>query len=197
MTFNKHSDYEGKHAILSASRYHWIRYSDEKLEEFYRTQRAAERGTRLHALAKDLIELGVKLPRTHQTLNMYVNDAIGFKLTPEVVLLYSKNAFGCADAIGFKNNFLRIHDLKTGVSPASMDQLLIYAALFCLEYHVRPEALSGCELRIYQLDDILSINPESEKIRFVMDRIIHFDNALIDIQKEEGTYDVPKPRDPV
>lgn len=197
MTFNKHSDYEGKHAILSASRYHWIRYSDDKLEEFYRTQRAAERGTKLHDLAKQLIELGVKLPRTRQTLNMYVNDAIGFKLSPEVILFYSQNAFGCADAIGFKNNFLRIHDLKTGVSPASMDQLLIYSALFCLEYHVRPESLSGCELRIYQLDDIVSINPEAQAIRTIMEKIIHFDNQLIDIQKEEGTYDVLKSRDSV
>lgn len=197
MNFNKHSDYKDKHAILSASKYHWIRYSDEKLQEFYRTQRAAERGTRIHALAKDLIELGVKLPRTRQTLNMYVNDAIGFKLTPEVTLLYSKNAFGCADTIGFRNNFLRIHDLKTGVSPASMDQLMIYAALFCLEYHVRPEALSGCELRIYQLDDIAFLKPEPERIRFVMDRIIHFDNALNDIQKEEGSYDVFQSGNPV
>lgn len=195
MIFNEHSDYEGKHAILSASRYHWIRYSDEKLEEFYRVQRAAERGTKLHALAKDLIRLGVKLPRTRQTLNMYVNDAIGFKLTPEVILFYSHNAFGCADAIGFKNNFLRIHDLKTGVSPASMDQLLIYSALFCLEYHVRPEALAGCELRIYQLDDMVSLSPDPHQIRDIMEKIIHFDNALNDIQKEEGTYDVSKSRD--
>lgn len=36
---------------------------------------------------------------------------------------------------------LRIHDLKTGISPVHMDQLLIYAALFCLEYKIKPGSI--------------------------------------------------------
>ena len=56
----------------------------------------------------------------------------------EQALYYSDNCFGTADAISFKKNFLRIHDLKTGVTPGSMKQLLIYASMFCLEYNFLP-----------------------------------------------------------
>ena len=35
MNFNKHSDLEGCHAFLSASKYHWINYDDEKLVTAY------------------------------------------------------------------------------------------------------------------------------------------------------------------
>ena len=50
------------------------------------------------------------------------------KMTPEQILYYSDNCFGTADAILFRNNFLRIHDLKTGKIPAHMEQLEIYAS---------------------------------------------------------------------
>ena len=73
MIFNQHSDLIGKHAFLSASKYHWINYDEEKIVEAYDKAMTAARGTRLHALAHDLISLGVKLPNTQQTLNMYVN----------------------------------------------------------------------------------------------------------------------------
>ena len=100
-------------------------------------------------LRAQCIMLNQKLPKSKQTLNMYVNDAIGFKMTPEQILYYSDNCFGTADAILFRNNFLRIHDLKTGKIPAHMEQLEIYAALFCLEYKVKPADIE-MELRIYQ-----------------------------------------------
>lgn len=63
-------------------------------------------------------------------MNMYVNDAISFRMVPEQILFYSENCFGTADTIVFRNGTLRIHDLKTGVVPAHMEQLEIYAALF-------------------------------------------------------------------
>ena len=71
---------------------------------------------------------------------MYVNDAIGFRMRPEQPLFYSENCFGTADAISFdeKKKYLRIHDLKTGVGKVKLDQLLIYASLFCLEYNFKP-----------------------------------------------------------
>ena len=124
MIFNRHDKLEGLHAFLSASNYHWINYSEEKVEETYSKWRAAQKGTKLHAFAADCIRLGQKLPRSKQTLNMYVNDAIGFKMTPEQILYYSPNCFGTADAIIFRNDFLRIHDLKTGETPAKMEQLM-------------------------------------------------------------------------
>jgi hypothetical protein len=118
---------------------------------------------------------------------MYVNDAIGFKMRPEQVLYYSPNCFGTTDAISFKKKFLRIHDLKTGVNPASLHQLEIYASLFCLEYGIKPGDID-IELRIYQNDDILIGNPTAEDIVPIMDKIITFDK-IIDRIKEDQDYE--------
>ena len=133
MNFKKHSSLEGKHAFLGASKYHWINYDDDKLIESYSKFQATLNGTILHDFACQCITLGQKLPKSQKTLNMYVNDAIGFKMKPEQVLYYSDNCFGTADAIVFRNNLLRIHDLKTGVTRAHMEQLEIYAALFGIQ----------------------------------------------------------------
>ena len=146
MNFNKHSNLEGQHAFLSASKYHWINYDEEKLSAAYLKHLATLKGTELHDFACRCIKLSIKLPKTQNTLNLYVNDAIGYKMTPEQPLYYSDNCFGTADAISFRQNFLRIHDLKSGETPASMHQLEVYAALFCLEYHVNPEEIK-IELR--------------------------------------------------
>lgn len=185
MIFNKHSEIEeGAHAVLSPSMHHWLKYDAQRLSEHYYTYWAAERGTRLHAFAKEAIELGINLPRNHQTLNMYVNDAIGFKMTPEQVLYYSRNCFGTADAISFRNNLLRIHDLKTGVHKASFHQLEIYAAIFCLEYGVNPKAIT-IELRIYQNDEALSYSPDSDTILSVMSTIERFNKQIEEMKMEE------------
>lgn len=115
---------------------------------------------------------------------MYINDAIGFKMIPEQVLYYSQYSFGTADAISFRQNFLRIHDLKTGITPAHMEQLLIYAALFCLEYKIDPTSIE-IELRIYQSDDIVIHNPNADEILTLMDQIVLFDKLINDIRKVE------------
>ena len=108
MNFAKHSNLEGQHAFLSASGYHWINYSEEKIADAYAKYRAAQRGTALHAFAAQCIKLGQRLPKSQKTLNMYVNDAIGYKMTPEQILYYSPNCFGTADAISFRKDILRI-----------------------------------------------------------------------------------------
>lgn len=185
MNFNKHSNLEGQHAFLGASKYHWINYSDEKVAEAYSKFLATQKGTVLHEFAAKCIQLGQKLPKSHKTLNMYVNDAIGYRLTPEQVLYYSENCFGTADAIGFRNGLLRIHDLKTGVIPAHMEQLEIYAALFCLEYKIKPAEIE-MELRIYQSDEILYHKPTVEDILPIMDRIITSDKIIAKIKAEEA-----------
>lgn len=184
MNFKKHSSLEGKHAFLGASKYHWINYDDDKLIESYSKFQATLNGTILHDFACQCITLGQKLPKSQKTLNMYVNDAIGFKMKPEQVLYYSDNCFGTADAIIFRNNLLRIHDLKTGVTRAHMEQLEIYAALFCLEYNKKPSDID-MELRIYQNNEIIVHNPTVEDILPIMDKIITFDK-LIDRMKIEG-----------
>ena len=184
MNFIKHSDLEGQHAFLGASKYHWINYDEQKVADAYSKFLAVQKGTVLHDFAAQCIKLGQKLPRSQKTLNMYVNDAIGFKMTPEQTLYFSDNCFGTADSISFRNNVLRIHDLKTGSTPASMEQLLIYAALFCLEYRVDPKTIQT-ELRIYQLDDVQIMNPEPELIMEVCDKIKRADKILNTIRSEE------------
>ena len=116
---------------------------------------------------------------------MYVNDAIGFKMVPEQILYYSDNCYGTADAIAFRNKTLRIHDLKTGEVPAKMEQLEIYAALFCLEYNIKPGDIE-MELRIYQNDEILHHEPTVEDIAPIMDKIIIFDKVIDRIKEQEG-----------
>lgn len=184
MNFNKHSMLEGQHAFLGASKYHWINYDDEKIATAYKNHLATLKGTQLHEFAAQCIRLGQKLPRSEKTLNMYVNDAIGYKMIPEQILVYSENCFGTADAILFRNNFLRIHDLKTGIIPAHMEQLIIYTALFCLEYHIKPGEIET-ELRIYQNNDIQIANPTAEDILPVMDRIIKADGIIKKIKEQE------------
>lgn len=184
MNFNKHSALEGQHAFLGASKYHWINYDDEKIATAYANHLATLKGTQLHEFAAQCIRLGQKLPRSEKTLNMYVNDAIGYKMIPEQILVYSENCFGTADAILFRNNFLRIHDLKTGVIPAHMEQLLIYASLFCLEYHVKPGEIE-MELRIYQNNDVQIANPTAENIVPIMDKIITADKIIKKIKEQE------------
>lgn len=185
MNFNKHSLFEGQHAFLGASKYHWINYDEEKLIESYSKFTAAQKGTMLHEFAAQCISLGQKLPKSQKTLNMYVNDAIGFRMTVEQPLVYSENCFGTTDTICFRNNFLRIHDYKSGVTPAKMEQLEIYAALFCLEYKKKPSDID-IELRIYQSNEILYHNPTAEDIVPIMDKIITFDKIISKIKEQEG-----------
>lgn len=184
MKFNNHKNLEGCHAFLGASKYHWINYDPDKVAASYRNYLATLKGTELHDFAARCIKLGQKLPKSKKTLNMYVNDAIGYRMTPEQVLYYSENCFGTADSISFKDNLLRIHDLKTGVTPAHMEQLEIYAALFCLEYKIKPADID-IELRIYQSDDILVFNPTVEDIVPIMDKIITSDKIISKIKEEE------------
>jgi hypothetical protein len=177
MLWNRHSDLKDQHAFLGASKYHWVNYEEDKLDDVYTTWQAAQKGTELHELAAKLINLGVKLPRTNKAINAYVNDAIGFKMKPEQTLFFSVNCFGTADAISFRNNFLRIHDLKTGRGPTSITQLLIYAALFCLEYGFDPATID-IELRIYQFEEPVIYCPSAEEVQYIMDKIIVFDKRI-------------------
>lgn len=183
MNFNRHSNLEGQHAYLSASKYHWLNYDDDKLRDSYRNFLAAQRGTELHDFAARCIRLGQKLPKSTKTLNQYVNDAIGYGMTPELPLYFSDNCFGTADAIVYRNGLLRIHDLKTGVIPAHMEQLMIYAGLFFLEYGMKPEK-TQMELRIYQSDTVLVDEPTADDILPIMDKIVHFDKVLNELKQE-------------
>nr|DAI86228.1 MAG TPA: Protein of unknown function (DUF2800) [Caudoviricetes sp.] len=183
--FTKHSNLEGLHAPFGASQSAWLRYDDEKILTTYSNMKAKEMGTRLHAWAKETIDLGIKQPRSKKTIYAYVNDAIGFKMDTEVVLVYSPRFFGTADSICFRNGVLRIHDLKTGKTAVHMEQLMIYAALFCLEYKIKPADIEA-ELRIYRNDEILYHRPEPNEIAAIMDRIVYLDKLLEKVDYKEA-----------
>ena len=186
MNFIKHSNLEGLHAPFGASQSSWLRYDDNKIIEVYKNKQAAEIGTRLHAWAKETIDLGIKQPRSNKTIYAYVNDAIGYKMSTEVVLFYSKYFFGTADAISFRNGLLRIHDLKTGKSGKIEDhieQLEIYTALFCLEYKIKPGDIE-IELRLYKQDEVLIHRPTAEDILPIIDKIVHLNKILESIDEE-------------
>lgn len=188
MNFNKHLNLEGQHAFLGASKYHWLGYSTDKLKESYRNALAVQRGIELHSFAKRCIELKQKLadnPKT--TLSSYVNESIDYDMKPEVVLYYSENCFGTADAIKYNENnqTLYIFDLKTGKTPAHIEQLKIYAALFCFEYNFDPNDILF-ELRIYQSPEPFIFRPDSPDIRLIMDKIIVADSIINKLRKEEN-----------
>ena len=178
--FTKHQNLTGLHAVFSPSQSSWLRYDDDKILEVCANKKAAEYGTRLHNWAKETIDLGIKQPRSNKTLYAYVNDAIGFKMDTEVVLFYSKRFFGTADAICFRDGVLRIHDLKTGKVgkiETHLEQLEVYAALFCLEYRIKPCDIS-IELRVYKSDEVVCHCPHPDDIHEIMNIIMHFDRII-------------------
>jgi hypothetical protein len=151
------------------------------LEAVYLNQKAKEEGTMLHSFAAIAISKRIKLAHNKKALNMFINDAIGYKMFPEQVLFYSYNSFGTADAIGFRDNLLRIFDLKTGITKPSFKQLDIYAALFCLEYGVDPTTIKF-EERLYQGNGFEVSIPEPLYIQDVMDKVIEFDTIIENIK---------------
>lgn len=189
--FRRHLDLEGRHSFLSPSKYHWINYDDEKILASYDKHMTATLGTRLHAWAAETIKLGLHQPNNSKTINLYVNDCIGYRMWIEQPLAYSDNAFGTTDAIWYGPNpdldssfssLLRIFDLKNGTTPSSKSQLECYAALFCLEYKIRPMDLEY-DLRIYQNDDIQMFETDPEDIVYIMDRYIVADQLIASMKE--------------
>ena len=212
MIFNKHLELEGRHAVLGASKHGWLNYDDKQIVKSYQSSFAQQIGTLIHAYAKDkilyrqpmednrsernamvlhLLKNGIPY-NVIQTENLfynlmpYVNDAIGFKMIPEQPLFYDEYSFGTADAISYGRNILRIHDLKTGVSPASMEQLMVYAAWFYLEYKKEVNfQKSRTELRIYKDREVIVHTPTNHDISEIMEKVIHgvmvIDNFLMEV----------------
>lgn len=192
MQWNNHYALKDTHAFLSPSQYSWVNYDEPKLEERVNNQKLVQRGTELHKYAEIAISNKINQTKNRKTINEYINDAIGFRMTPEVTLYYSKWIYGTADAISFRKEpkvskdakVLRIHDLKTGVHPAKLTQLEIYAALFCLEYHVLPADIITI-LRIYQFDEVYEEECTSEIIVPIMDKIKRFSKIIDEMMEGE------------
>ena len=207
MIWNKHSELEGRHAFLSPSKFYWMNDDEDGLFKRRVSSYSTEIGTLLHEVARKRIKHGFRLGRGEKkavaiellehnipsrildaipyddifnNLMAYVNDSVAFKMTPEVRLYYSEECFGTTDAIRYfdADRFLRIHDYKSGTIQAHMEQLMGYAALFCFDRNVKPEEMTGAELRIYQNGEVLCHKPEARDIRNMMDKIIAFDKFL-------------------
>lgn len=201
MQFNTHESLKGRHSVLSPSSYRWAAYDEEQTFRYFRSYYSSMIGDSAHAFAASLIKKNIKLTKQDRkmlffylleagipesaldinslfpTVMSYVNDGIGFSMSPEQPLFYSYNCFGTADAISFENMVLRIHDLKTGSIPADMEQLMVYAALFCLEYYVRPEDIRT-ELRIYQDGRVVTFNPMPEDLYPIVEAIRQKDEMI-------------------
>lgn len=202
MIFNKHKEYEGKHALLSASQHSWLRYDQETLLNRYISSFSTEVGTAIHELAHHLIVNKIKINRYSKCLiiawlslrgiprNVYnpeeilsnleafVNDCISFHMSSEVLLFYSPEAFGTTDAIrvDLKEKKLMISDYKNGKTDVSMEQPLIYAAYFFLEYKIIDGMVINplewkIELRIYQNSEIQLYEPDPKEVVRIMDII--------------------------
>lgn len=201
---NKHPEIKyGDHALISPSK-HILRenYTKQQFDNYIHSCYSTKIGTCIHELAASLIDARIRVNRAEATKMItlkllenyiprqvfnaedyvdtfvpYVKDAIGYDMETEQVLKYSRFAFGTADAIRYNElkKQLRIHDLKTGKITANLDQLVAYAALFCLEYHVKPGEITT-EIRIYQNGETIIGLPKGEDILPIMDQIVSFND---------------------
>ena len=165
-----HKITSNKDLLNSIDDFIFKKYYDE------RSDRVTKEGQRILVCLKRMVK---QYPEMLDTIRAYVNDAIGYKMYTEVVLYYTQDFFGTADTLIFneKERLLRIHDLKTGVSVAHIEQLMGYAALFCLEQHIDPLSISY-ELCIYQGNDILVATPDGSDVKTFVDQYIAFDKAI-------------------
>lgn len=204
-----HHQLEGKHSFLSPSQNSWLNYDDEKLVARYYSQFAQLIGTTMHELASKLIKRKIKINNEQTSLILmalddvgvprgaydpeflltnlvaFVNDAIGFHMDSEVILYCDIDCFGTTDAIlaDIHSKTLRIHDLKNGTHEADMEQLLVYAADYCIEYKRKPTDFKTIELRLYQNCQVVIYNPHHEEIQVIMDKIKHNIDILKEIRK--------------
>lgn len=188
MRFHKHTDLKDRHSFLAPSTPAWLRYDDQKLERMYMERLATIRGTEEHEFAARAIKLGHRQPETPPTtISLYVNDCIGWRMKPEVPLYWSDFCFGTADGLGFneKDLLLRVSDLKTGKTATKFDQLVSYAALFCLEYEYPKPWELEIELRIYQGNAVKLMIPDPDEVFHAMDRILTGTRLLEDIRLEQ------------
>ena len=206
MIFRSYSNLDDKHARFSPSQPYWLNDTEEGIIKRFRSQYAAQIGTIFHDFARRYIKHGLRLAKSDkktvildllesgipgsvidsldidfifENVQEYVNDAVAYRMSPEVHLYFSDNFFGTADAISFdeKKNKLKIFDLKTGSSTPHLEQLIIYTALFCLDYKVNPFDIST-ELKIYKNNEVQIDEPDPSDIMDAMEKIRLFDEII-------------------
>lgn len=210
MIWPDHSKLKGQHAFCGASKYSWRNYDADKLIQAKINSYAATIGTLLHKYSEenikkhfkmtkgdkrgvyrylvvenDIPEIAIDLDRLFPNLMNYINDAIGFRMDPEITLYYSENFFGTVDAIFLNESdgILRISDLKTGVTEPNFMQLEHYAAFCCLQQKIKPSKINKLEFRFYYNGEIIFANPDPRQVLDpVIDKILEFNTILKDFE---------------
>lgn len=114
----------------------------------------------------------------YPSVKLFINDSIGHRMSSEERVTYSELFWGTSDAIKCEDNILQVFDLKTGSRPAKETQLNAYAALYCLQEHIKPDQLGGIETRIYQNGEVYIDTPPSNLIYDIMHKIVHADSLI-------------------
>lgn len=166
--------------------------------------REVERGVKTHIYEKYMVDTSkVYDPRVgsifldhlrylpgeaYLSVKMFVCDSIGFRMESEQKLSVSKVIEGTADAVRFypKDNLLRISDLKTGSRPAKIEQVFIYAALYCYENRLDP-LKTNFEARIYQNGEIYIEQPTGEEIKSLLNTILHINEVVSKFERGESS----------
>lgn len=166
--------------------------------------REVERGVKTHIYEKYMVDTSKTYdPRVgsifldhlrylpgeaYLSVKMFVCDSIGFRMESEQKLSVSKVIEGTADAVRFypKDNLLRISDLKTGSRPAKIEQVFIYAALYCYENRLDP-LKTNFEARIYQNGEIYIEQPTGEEIKSLLNTILHINEVVSKFERGEGS----------
>ena len=176
------------HSTFSPSDKSWLNFDREKIRQRVMMARAIQRGTELHELAKHCIDMRTPLDPSNGIISAYVRDCIDFGMDTEVSLMYSEDIGGTADALKFDmcNSILRISDLKTGERKASIAQVVLYAALWCLINRVNPMSI-GYDLRIYgHTSQRLASGEEKEGEELVCEKV---NDAAVHIQYVQSIID--------
>lgn len=128
MNYTRHSELEGKHAFLGASKSGWLRKSPDELFRAYARTYITTIGTAIHDIARkhikhsfpvtlddknsvllslvedykiplQIIDAAVDFASVFDNFMIYVNDCIDYDMVPEQILYYSYNCFATTDAI--------------------------------------------------------------------------------------------------
>lgn len=160
-------------------------YAAGHIANYIRLKRGGEDELLYHLIKSRIPRVAIDTGWLYPNLMAYVNDAIGYRMSPEIVLDFTENCFGTADAISFdeKKRLLRVHDLKTGKAPAHFEQLELYSALFCLKYQMKPEKIKT-ELRLYQGNEVQVLSPSPDDILKMMDAIRKADQWITELKQK-------------
>lgn len=179
------SAYTNAHRAELGTEIHEWSSSQIKLSNKVSSLKEIEKGVKTHIFEKwvkapeyrDILLKNIDyLPdEVYPTVKMFINDCIGYRMESEKKVSYSNLFWGTSDAIKFEKNKLMVFDLKTGSKPAKESQVFVYAALYFLENHLKPDKVD-IETRLYQNAEIRTTVPDPGDISAIMQKIVHLDS---------------------